>query len=381
MTRKNTSSGNSVTIREKSLKKGITLYLDIYHQGKRTYETLKDSNGQTLKLLSKPKNVLDRQYNKLAYSLAEKRKSEVEAELLIGKYSIDKQDELINADFIIFYKNCINKDSDSIFTSVYTWLKNNVESILFKDLTNEVIESWKVKMSETYKEQTIFLYMNRIKIVLNKAVELKIIKESPASEIKVKVNRNNQEIKYLQGEEITKLFSNDIGKEYKDDYKVTQFLYYTGLRISDVVNLKWEHIKKHNDITYIEKEIKKSTSFEKVTIHEEAVKILSELDKNNEFIFELGQGRLLKPEQCFTQRLIYYSTKNGGKKVTAHQLRHTAATEMINNGVDIYTVSKQLTHKDIKTTMRYAKVLLDKQNAAVNKIPTIIIKKEGTIKE
>lgn len=46
-------------------------------------------------------------------------------------------------------------------------------------------------------------------------------------------------------------------------------------------------------------------------------------------------------------------SKNTGVKFTAHALRHTAATELLNQGMDIYKVSTILGHTDIKTTTIY----------------------------
>lgn len=51
-----------------------------------------------------------------------------------------------------------------------------------------------------------------------------------------------------------------------------------------------------------------------------------------------------------------------------HDLRHSAASEMINNDVDLYTVGKILGHKDASSTQRYAHLLNSKLSDAVNKI-------------
>ena len=60
------------------------------------------------------------------------------------------------------------------------------------------------------------------------------------------------------------------------------------------------------------------------------------------------------------------------KKITFHCGRHTFAVMMLDLGVDIYTVSKLLGHKEISTTQIYAKVLDKNKQAAVDKIPSII---------
>lgn len=59
------------------------------------------------------------------------------------------------------------------------------------------------------------------------------------------------------------------------------------------------------------------------------------------------------------------------KHITFHCARHTNATLLITNGVDIYTVSKLLGHRELQTTHIYAKLVNEKNIDALNKIPTL----------
>ena len=61
------------------------------------------------------------------------------------------------------------------------------------------------------------------------------------------------------------------------------------------------------------------------------------------------------------------------KVVTFHCSRHTFAVLQLANGTDIFTVSKLLGHKDLKTTQIYAKLMDEKKKEAMNKIPDINI--------
>lgn len=56
------------------------------------------------------------------------------------------------------------------------------------------------------------------------------------------------------------------------------------------------------------------------------------------------------------------------KHITFHSFRHTNATLLISAGEDIYTVSKMLGHKELRTTEIYAKVLNSKKIEAANRI-------------
>jgi len=61
------------------------------------------------------------------------------------------------------------------------------------------------------------------------------------------------------------------------------------------------------------------------------------------------------------------------KEITFHCGRHTFAVLQLEYGTDIYTVSKLLGHKELKTTQIYAKIMDEKKKEAMNKIPDINI--------
>lgn len=56
------------------------------------------------------------------------------------------------------------------------------------------------------------------------------------------------------------------------------------------------------------------------------------------------------------------------KKLSFHCLRHSFATNLIAQGIDVYVVSKMLTHRSVRTTQIYAEVVSDKKREASNAI-------------
>lgn len=140
------------------------------------------------------------------------------------------------------------------------------------------------------------------------------------------------------------------------------FSCFTGLRLSDVRNLKWSDIR--NGVIFLRQH--KTGEFVQVPIGKNAAKFLR--DNDSEKVFH----DFPSCEVWFTQKLKDWVANAGiKKKVSFHVARHTFATLALGNGADLFTVSKLLGHTKITTTQIYAKVLDEGRKKAVDAIPEI----------
>jgi len=99
-------------------------------------------------------------------------------------------------------------------------------------------------------------------------------------------------------------------------------------------------------------------------ISEQAAGLLGERKKPTDKVFE---GFLYSA--YWNEILSHWILKADiDKDITFHCFRHTFATLQLSEGTDIYTVSKMLGHRDLKTTAIYAKVLDKAKREAVNRI-------------
>ena len=142
----------------------------------------------------------------------------------------------------------------------------------------------------------------------------------------------------------------------------------TGLRFSDVQALKWKNIKYDTANGWsLEYTQKKTKNAEKLPIAETAFELLGERKSNTEKVF-----KGLKYSAYNNSLLQYWIYDAEIKKhITFHCARHTNAMLLLNNGVDIYTVSEMLGHRDLKTTQIYAKVMNETKIKALLKLPKI----------
>lgn len=124
--------------------------------------------------------------------------------------------------------------------------------------------------------------------------------------------------------------------------------------------------KSYSGIEYFS--VKKTRGQEYIDINPQAVVVMGERRGANDNVFENF------PESSYDAYNLRRWLERAGitKKISFHCARHTFAVMMIDLGADIYTVSKLLGHKSIKTTQIYAKILDKKKQAAAMLIPQII---------
>ena len=142
------------------------------------------------------------------------------------------------------------------------------------------------------------------------------------------------------------------------EYKIMemyQFTCYTGLRFSDVLVLQWKHIDFENEMI---RKIMIKTKSEVITpLFPLAKAILMEKLAKNQTLL----GSDCKVFQNYTETTVNKTlrkhTKLAGidKQVTFHSSRHTFATLLVKDGVDIYKIQKYLGHKSFNMTERYLK--------------------------
>jgi integrase len=182
-------------------------------------------------------------------------------------------------------------------------------------------------------------------------------------------------LKYLELDELKQLFSTPPPKSKYDVKTICLFAFYTLLRVSDIYSLKWKNIVKIGGSWYIQKNIQKIQSEKIIALNEQAVSLLPERGQDDDYVFNLFQHKFKKVHNfgITMDGLIRKWAKSAGltKKVSMHTFRHSGATAMVTAGVDIYTISKQLTHSSIATSQIYAQVVLDKQKEAANKMPKV----------
>ena len=170
---------------------------------------------------------------------------------------------------------------------------------------------------------------------------------------------------------------------------VIEMLYSTGLRLSELVKIKWEHIDFLNKTLFVEqgKGCKdRYTILSDVVIQHLLDYQQQRANKNNPYVLD----SLARPNTHISKKTVQKILENSAKranlniKVSPHQIRHSFATHSLENGTDIRHIQELLGHSSPKTTMIYTKVTkqnLSKLQSPMDKLDLTIQKDVKTNKE
>ncbi|HMG16991.1 MAG TPA: site-specific integrase [Saprospiraceae bacterium] len=362
-----------VHLRKKKLATGkISLYLDIYTNGNRQYQFLK-------LYLEKANTIIDRDNNKQVLQLAENIRAKRQLEIQNGTYGF-VPDFKKNIDYLKYFEALtqIRKESDIDFPSWLSCLKHlrlyiGKNQITISDINEKWLEGFKdylinksvKKNGEKLSQNSAHHYFNRVLNSLKEAQREKLIIDNPGDRVDY-IKQEETKREFLNMEELQKLSSTEC--RYPVLKNAFLFSALTGLRWSDIQKLTWSEISYSNQTGgSISFKQKKTDKIELLPISKQAREMLGEEKGPGEKVFA---G--LKYSSYTNVELSRWVMKAGiTKQITFHSARHTNATLLITNGVDIYTVSKLLGHSEIKTTQLYAKLVDKKKIEAVNTIPDL----------
>jgi len=351
----------TVKIREKFLSNGnSSLYLDIYSNGNRTYEFLK-------LYLYYPETKQNKFANHDVRELTEKIRAKRLLELQHLRFGFTP-DFKARLNFIDYFKDQLKK---RLLTGVNysTWKITlmHLENFAPKGLTfDQIDDGWmfnfRVYLEKGRSANSAHSYFNVLKNCLHQAVRDRIIVDNPATRIKSPKQEETKH-EFLTSKEVQALSKESCqNPELK---RAFLFSCYSGLRWGDILNLTWDKIRVNDDgAKTIHFTQRKTKGVEYLPINDQAVKILGERKKDDVKVFDLI------PSSNKTNYLREWGFKAEIKKpFTYHSSRHTYAVMLLENGVEIYTVSRLLGHKDLKTTLIYADILGETKRKAVNCLP------------
>ncbi len=235
--------------------------------------------------------------------------------------------------------------------------KNNKIAI---NATSNDIQNFFYNYSSCSKN-TIKIYLIAIRNYYLFLLENKYITLNPCDIIDLpKINKYHPS--FLTEQEITDLLESiDINKPLgKRDYSIINLLYATGMRVSELINLKIQQIDFYNyKIRCFGKGSKErivffsKNTFEALNLYINNERNALKINPKNDILYLSRNGNKLSREDVYLMVTKRAKAANIGKNVSPHTLRHTFATHLVNHNADLRSVQKILGHSDISTTQIY----------------------------
>ncbi|MEN8185950.1 MAG: site-specific integrase [Bacteroidota bacterium] len=371
-----------ISLKKRKLKNGrISLYIEYYNgyhidtNGKkkhnRNFEYLK------LYLYENPVTKTQKDENKENMSLAQNILTIKQAEYIKGKFKI-KDNQKGEVLFLDYYNKLKEERYESKgnydnWDAALKHIERYCPPLLkLKDVDENFVKGFKkylhtqakTKSNTPLSQNSKYTYFNKFRAALREAFNDKYIDENVIRLVKgFKMAESKRE--YLTHSELHAL-TNTYCK-YPVLKNAFIFSCLTGLRWSDVNKLTWSEVRDEDESIRIFFRQQKTGGLEYMYISEQARKILGERKRESDRVF-MG----LKYGAQYNTEILRWCMRAGiTKHITFHSARHTNAVLLLENGADIYTVSKLLGHKEIRTTEIYAKIIDVKMKEAANLIPQL----------
>ena len=367
---------NLVYNRKKSLnKKGMALvqveaYLDRKKKYFSTKVYLKPEQWDNKKLIVKNHPNADA-LNRLIYEfMAMIEKKELELWQRGKRISLELLKEALgtsedNTSFILFFRQEVANSSLKESTkrnhlSTLALLQQFKKDVTFSDLTFEFISSFEhFLQSNGYHTNTIAKHMKHLKRHINTAINKDYMEIQKYAFRKYKIKTVENKHTHLSPEELEKLEKLKLTGRFTRMQKtldVFLFCCYAGMRYSDFVNLSPDNIVEiRQEIWLIYKSIKTRTEVRLplyLLFEGKGIVILDKYRDDLQGFFHLKDNSNVNKELIVISRLAGVA-----KRISFHTARHTNATLLIYNGVNITTVQKLLGHKSVKTTQVYTNIM------------------------
>lgn len=357
---------NRVSIKLKAKSNGMsTVYLVygssvIFPDG-----TKKKSESLKMEIYTEPKTKKERMYNEKILEIAEYVRCNRQLEVIRGFHGLMNIDRMEDSLFDYIDEKFERCQSDK-YNGIKQCLKNCFNKTLkFKDLNVDMCEEFRVYLNDLvnagrYSSNTVASYFNKFLNLIKLAYNENIIPYDYSQKVpKMKWEEPIKE--YLTEQEVRKLLSTPYpNKVFK---RGVEFALNTGLRHSDILDLKHSHINYQGDGNIIlSKVIMKTGKTLIIPLNDAAVNLIG----------KKGEGQVFKgfPDNNRSNKMLkeWLEKAKISKALTFHGLRHTFAMTAVARGIDIYALKELMGHASIENTLIYAKMLPSKLVSEIKKL-------------
>ena len=312
--------------------------------------------------------------------------AKIQSDIAMGKYDLLTDKKVIDLDSLI--GEFLNSKKNMIRDSSYHRYKNyfakfhkffyeyfpsiisdvrKIKAIYIKECVDHMLETENNK-EKPWARKTVNGMIAIVNSMFIYAEKQEYIDKRPTKDIKKLPSPEKGNPEFFKRDELEKIWK-EVDAFWRDPL---QFLYFTGLRKGEMINLKWKDV--HLDhkvpcitITSFEDWKTKTGKSRIIPLNPNAIKILKKQKENNPiFVFVSNQGNKIHPDKPY--HVLKTALKKIGLEGNVHKIRHSFASHLVMKGVGLKTVQELLGHTDIATTQKYAHLSAQHLKNAVDKL-------------
>jgi site-specific recombinase XerD len=371
-----------ITLRYRKIQsEKFSVYLDIRSkndQGKseRSYEFLRIYVSKDYSLNNRIVKE-DEQKMEFARSIASKRELELNG-MVNGLTDNGKR---VNRSILSYIENEKLREGREDYQYILQHLQRfyKGKDILFSDVTPKFLAGFSEYLEKGMSRNSVIKYLSNVKTFIGKAYRDDIITTNPFQKFEMP-RSEDVERGYLTLAELKALNETPT---YFEEHIRQGFLFscFTGLRLSDILNLEYSQIKEEqnqNGETYFtlllrpKKTSNTTGNLLQIPMSEQAILLFQSVKEKA--ITTTGKVFSRFPQSINCNYHIKKWAVDAGikKNIHFHLARHSFATLSLTSGIDIYTVSKLLGHSNLQITQVYAKIIDEKKRDEIAKFPQFL---------
>jgi integrase len=215
-------------------------------------------------------------------------------------------------------------------------------------------------------------HLKLIRQALNLAVDWDLLEANPVSKIKL-FNIDNREERLMSDEDLQRLIAVLDNDRNRTAALAVKFLLLSSLRVSEALQARWSDLSPDRHTLTLPAS-NKSKRRRAVPLSDAAIAVLDQLgtEGNSEWLFVSNRsGNRLTTINKAWQRIRQEADL---PQTRLHDLRHQAASHMLNSGYSLYVVQQVLGHSDPSVTQRYAHLSTETLQGAANSVGTYLEK-------
>ena len=303
-------------------RRGKIFWFNIMYEGRRFQESLKTDNRK----------------------LAEKLYAKIYMDIIEGAYFENTLAKTVH--FEEMAARYLSEHAHSRDPHTIKKLSEVFKGYTLSEITPKVLAEYRRRRLEVVKPATVYQELALLRRMFNVAIkEWEWVRENPASKLSFSVGNKNARDRWLTEDEEKELLSCATNPQWLRRLLVVAL--HTGMRRGEILNLMWQNIDfTRRMITVVRSKNGEKRAIPMSNFTSSVLKGVKVRDISGK-VFPISERSL---------RVAFEKTlkKAGISNFKFHDLRHTFATRLVQNGVDLYKVKELLGHKTLSMTARYA---------------------------